>query len=53
MAENTHDWKAHYVKEVDFNEETLNFRQEIYDKNGILREIHEKYPVDEGHQKLE
>ncbi len=40
------------MKEVDSNEETLAFRQEIYDENEVLREIHEKYPVDKGHQKL-
>jgi hypothetical protein len=42
-------WKARYVKEVDGAEVTLSFRQEIYDENGVLREIHEKYPVDKGH----
>lgn len=45
-------WSAKYVKEVNNAEETISFRQEIYDENGILREIHEKYPVDKGHQKL-
>lgn len=45
-------WSAHYVKEVDSKEETLTFRQEIFDENGVLCEIHEKYPVDKGHQKL-
>ncbi len=46
-------WKARYVKEVDMNEETLAFRQEIIDEHGILREIHEKFPIDKGHQKLD
>ncbi|MBL7776280.1 MAG: hypothetical protein JNK89_09785 [Saprospiraceae bacterium] len=45
-------WKAHYVKEVDTEENTVAFRQEIYDQQGILRELHEKYPVDKGHIKL-
>lgn len=45
-------WKARYVKEVNEKEETLTFRQEIYDENDVLRELHEKYPVDKGHQKL-
>lgn len=44
-------WLARYVKEVDANEQTEKFWQEIYDETGILREIHEKYPVDRGHQK--
>lgn len=46
-------WKAKYVKEVDENEVTLKFYQEIYDEQEQLVEIHEKYPVDEGHRKVE
>jgi hypothetical protein len=46
------DWKARYVKEVDNEENTIAFRQEIYDDQGVLREIHEKYPIDKGHTKL-
>lgn len=45
-------WKAKYLKEVDSNEITLRFWQEIYDEKNALREIHEKYPVDKGHQKI-
>lgn len=45
-------WKARYVKEVDRNEITQRFYQEIYDEIGVLREIHEKYPSDTGHKKL-
>lgn len=45
-------WKAKYVKEVDSNEVTLKFYQEVYDESGSLKEIHEKYPVDKGHKKL-
>ena len=45
-------WKARYVKEVDGEENTLAFRQEIYDDQDVLREIHEKYPIDKGHTKL-
>ncbi|MGA0560295.1 hypothetical protein ACO2Q8_26765 [Larkinella sp. VNQ87] len=47
-----HGWVAHYVKEVDADELTLSFRQEIYDESGNLREIHVKYPEDKGHIKL-
>ena len=43
---------ARYVKEVDSEEQTISFRQEIYNAAGILIEIHEKYPIDKGHQKL-
>ncbi len=47
-----HRWKARYIKEVDANEETVKFYQEIYDENGNLIEIHEKYPVDKGHRRI-
>ncbi len=42
-------WSARYVKEVNSSEETIRFYQEIYDFNGKLTEIHEKYPDDKGH----
>lgn len=45
-------WKARYVKEVDALERTIRFYQEIYDGQGRLVEIHEKYPVDKGHKRL-
>ncbi|MBZ0202157.1 MAG: hypothetical protein K8I03_03990 [Ignavibacteria bacterium] len=45
-------WKAKYIKTVDENENTLFFVQEIYDENGDLVEIHEKFPVDKGHRKV-
>jgi hypothetical protein len=28
------------------------FWQEIYDQAGILVEVHQKFPVDEGHRKV-
>lgn len=43
---------ALYVKEVDANEMTVLFPQEIYNAEGNLIEIHEKYPVDKKHQRL-
>jgi len=43
-------WTALYVKEVDASERTIRFYQEIHDGQGRLVEIHEKYPVDEGHK---
>jgi hypothetical protein len=47
-----HDgWSARYVKEVDTDEVTLRFWQEIRDEAGNLVEVHEKYPVDMGHRK--
>jgi len=46
-------WKARYVKEVDADENTVRFWQEIYDDQGKLVEIHEKYPVDKGHQQVQ
>ena len=47
-----HGWLARYVKEVDDSERTIKFYQEIYDENGKLVEIHEKYPVNKGHTKV-
>jgi hypothetical protein len=44
-------WRARYVKEVDADEVTLRFHQEIYDESNQLVEVHEKYPVDKGHTK--
>ncbi|MEW6201305.1 MAG: hypothetical protein AB1546_04975 [bacterium] len=40
---------ARYIKEVDSEEKTIRFYQEIYDNHGKLIEIHLKYPKDEGH----
>jgi len=45
-------WRARYVKEVNAREETIRFYQEIYDNNGKLTEIHEKFPADKGHQRI-
>jgi hypothetical protein len=45
-------WSARYFKEVDAAETTVRFWQEIYDDHGILVEIHEKFPLDKGHQKV-
>jgi hypothetical protein len=45
-------WKARYLKEVDANELTVRFYQEIYDDKGKLVEVHHKYPVDQEHQKV-
>lgn len=45
-------WKAKYLKEVNNEEVTIKFWQEVYDGNNVIKEIHEKYPVDKGHQKL-
>ena len=45
-------WKARYVKEVDADEVTVRFYQEIYDDAGKLVEVHHKYPVDHGHQNV-
>ena len=45
-------WKAKYVKEVNINDETIRFYQEIFDEKGNLVEIHDKFPVDKGHNKV-
>lgn len=44
-------WRARYWKEVDSTEATLRFWQEIYDDQGKLVEVHDKFPVDKGHRK--
>lgn len=41
-------WLARYLKEVDAEDTTLRFWQEIYDDQGRLVEIHEKYPLDKA-----
>lgn len=46
-------WRARYVKEVDANETTIRFGQEIYDDQGRWVQIHEKSPVDKGHREVE
>ncbi len=44
-------WLARYLKEVDADEMTTRFWQEIYDDTGGLLETHEKFPIDKGHQR--
>ncbi len=44
---------ARYIKEVSQDEQTLSVRQEIYDPNGVLSEIHHIFPIDTGHQKVQ
>jgi hypothetical protein len=47
-----HGWQARYLKEVDAGDDTIRFWQEIYDETGKLMEIHQKFPVDQGHRKV-
>ena len=44
--------RARYIKEVDVNERTVRFAQEIYDASARLVAVHEKFPVDLGHKQL-
>jgi len=46
-------WKARYIKEEDAAEKIVKFWQEVYDGGGQLVEIHEKYPVDTAHRKVQ
>ena len=48
-----HGYKARDIKEVDNEEKTIKSWQEIYDDRGNLVEIHEKYPRDLGHKRIE
>jgi hypothetical protein len=43
---------AHYIKEVNVDETTTRFAQEIYDSSGRLVAVHEKFPVDLGHKQM-
>jgi len=45
-------WLAKYLKQVDAEESTVRFYQEVFDGDGQLREVHEKFPVDLGHRKV-
>jgi hypothetical protein len=45
-------WKARYLKEVNPEEVTLRFWQEIYDEVDSLVEVHEKFPIDKGHRQV-
>ena len=45
-------WLARYVKQVDADEATVRFHQEVFDGDGRLRDVHEKFPVDLGHRKM-
>jgi predicted ribonuclease YlaK len=45
-----------YISPADldkyFNKGNIDLNDiEIYDDKGILKEIHKKYPIDQGHQK--
>ena len=44
--------RARYIKEVDTDERTTRFAQEIYDQTGRLVAVHVKFPVDLGHKQL-
>ncbi|MDE3067875.1 MAG: hypothetical protein KGJ60_10040 [Verrucomicrobiota bacterium] len=43
-------WRARCWKEVDADETTAHFWQELYGDTGKRIEMHEKFPVDKGHQ---
>ncbi len=45
-------WRARYVKEVEAQESTVRFYEEVFDGDGRLREVHEKYPTDLGHKQV-
>ncbi len=47
-----HGWTARYVKEVDADERTIRFHQEIRNAESEVVESHQKYPVDRGHRRL-
>ena len=44
--------RARYIKEVDAAETTIRFAQEIYNPDGHIVSVHEKFPVDLGHKRI-
>ncbi len=44
---------ARYTKVVNEEEVTISFLQEIYDNEGKVTQVHDKYPIDKGHKKIE
>jgi hypothetical protein len=44
--------RARYIKEVDVDEKTTRFAQEIFDSSGRLVTVHEKFAVDLGHKQM-
>jgi hypothetical protein len=44
--------RARYIKEVDSHEATTRFAQEIYNRDGRLIAVHEKFPIDSGHKEI-
>jgi hypothetical protein len=52
QVQGQYGWYAVYIKEVNADEEIISFKQEIYDQDNTLIEIHEKYPIDKGHKKI-
>lgn len=51
-VEGKHNWYAIYYKEVDATENSLRIWQEIFNEQNELVEIHHKFSVDTGHQKI-
>jgi hypothetical protein len=51
-VEGQYGWYALYVKQVDYNEKIIPLLQEIYNEQMELVEMHEKFPIDKGHQKI-
>jgi len=46
-------WLMRYVKNVDANEVTISFYQEIYNAERKLIPVHQKFLEDTGHQVVE
>jgi hypothetical protein len=46
-------YRARYVKIVNADEVTIEFLQEIYDGEGRLVSVHQKFPNDRGHVDVE
>jgi hypothetical protein len=51
-VEGRRGWRARCVKEVDADETTVRFWQEIYDGAGVLGERLDTYLADRGHRAM-
>ncbi len=50
-CEGQNDLVSPVPEACDDQENTIRFWQEIFNENGLLVELHEKYPIDLGHQR--
>jgi len=52
-VEGNSGWKVKYVKVVNCDEDPILLYQDIFNERGELVEIHERFPADKGHRRVE